>query len=227
MNTRAMESARLRAIGARKSVRRWALSPCTGAARAADADPAVGGAHDAGESVGRGRGGGRRQLGLREGKRMPAACAARGFMRHRQFRSARAAGPTTATTCCAGASPGPTSGSRGAGSPSKSASTGPLPDRLPLQRAPLRNRSDTYQTPYSGAGGDVFTLAPSWIVPRRAARERGDSERARPLARRHRVQRARRRRVDRADAGAERRGRGAAGGRLAIVPTTSISVDQA
>jgi MtrB/PioB family decaheme-associated outer membrane protein len=30
----------------------------------------------------------------------------------------------------------------------------------------LRNRSDTYQTPYQGAGGNVFTLPANWITPR-------------------------------------------------------------
>ncbi len=29
-----------------------------------------------------------------------------------------------------------------------------------------RNRSDTYQTPYMGAGGNVFTLPSTWITPR-------------------------------------------------------------
>lgn len=29
-----------------------------------------------------------------------------------------------------------------------------------------RNRSDTYQTPYSGAGGNNFTLPSDWVVPR-------------------------------------------------------------
>ncbi|HEX7560421.1 MAG TPA: MtrB/PioB family outer membrane beta-barrel protein, partial [Usitatibacter sp.] len=30
----------------------------------------------------------------------------------------------------------------------------------------LRNRSDTYQTPYQGAGGNVFTLPGNWVTPR-------------------------------------------------------------
>lgn len=29
----------------------------------------------------------------------------------------------------------------------------------------LRNRSDTFQTPYAGAGGNVFTLPSNWLVP--------------------------------------------------------------
>ena len=45
----------------------------------------------------------------------------------------------------------------------------------------LRNRSDTFQTPYLGAGGDVFTLPAAWLVPL-VPRVSGSSPNARGLS---------------------------------------------
>ena len=75
----------------------------------------------------------------------------------------RGGGATTATrTRRAGASPARTSASTRATSTASSAQQGKFRIDLGYDEL-LRNRSDTYQTPYLGAGGNVFTLPSNWL----------------------------------------------------------------